>query len=589
MVSLAGLPQAKAGEPRHAIAMHGTPKEAAGFTHFSYVDRLAPKGGRITIGMPGSFDSVNPLIVKGNAAAGLREYVYETLLARGLDEPFTLYGLVARSVEMPDDRREIIFNIDERARFSDGKAITADDVLFSWQLLRDKGRPNHRAYYAKVLKAERLSQYRVRFEMSGEDRELPLILGLMPVLPKHTIDTATFDQTTLAAPVGSGPYTVERVDPGRSITFKRNPAYWGGDLGVNKGRFNFDEVRFEYYRDGVAMFEAFKSGDIDFWNEEDPARWAAGYDVAAVKDGRIKRAEFDIALPAGMTALVFNTRRKVFADANVRRALIHLFDFEWVNRNLYHGLYRRTQSFFERSMLSSHGKVADPVETALLAKHDGAVRPEVLAGTHSFPVSDGSGQDRTNLRAAFDLLRQAGYELKNQRMVDAKTGSPLTFEVLATSVAQERLVGGFIGTLSRLGIAARVRVVDSAQYQQRLNSYDYDMIQATWPSSLSPGNEQIFRWDSRMARQDGTYNWAGVVNPAADAMIQAMLAARDKDEFIAATRALDRVLLSGDYVIPLFHLPRQWVAHWSRYDYPEKAPLAGYNIDIWWQKSETPR
>lgn len=571
--------------PAHAIAMHGKPKEPPGFSHFSYANPQASKGGRITIGMPGSFDNLNPLIVKGNPVAGMREYVFETLMARGLDEPFTLYGLIAETAEMAEDRSEIVFNINPKATFSDGKPITADDVLFSWELLRDKGRPNHRSYYSKVKSAEKLSAHRLRFVLDGEDREMPLILGLMPILPKHVVDAETFDQTTLNAPIGSGPYTVASVDPGRSIMYRRNPNYWGRDLPANTGRFNFDEVRFDYYRDAIAMFESFKSGDIDFWSEEDPARWASGYDIPAVRDARIVRTTFDIGLPAGMTALVFNTRREVFADPLVRRALIQLFDFEWVNRNLYHGLYKRTQSFFERSELSSHGKPADERERTLLAPFADAVRPEIIAGTFEFPVSDGSGQDRANMRIAFDLLKRAGYVLKGRTLVRADTGAPLSFEMLATSAAQERLLGGFVNTMSRLGITARIRVVDSAQYQQRLNSYDYDMIQATWPTSLSPGNEQIFRWDSSMARQDGSYNWAGVANPAVDAMIQAMLAAQDQDSFVSATRALDRVLLSGDYVIPLFHLPKQWVAYWDRFAYPKKSPLFGYNIDLWWQKN----
>jgi peptide/nickel transport system substrate-binding protein len=576
--------QAQAAEPTHAVAMHGAAEEPADFKHFSYANPDAPKGGHMTIGVSGSFDSLNPMIVKGNAVAGMREYVYETLMARGLDEPFTLYGLIAETAEMAEDRSEIVFNLNPRARFSDGKPITADDVLFSWQLLRDKGRPNHRSYYAKVKVAERLSERSVRFVLEGQDLEMPLILGLMPVLPKHAIDPETFDHTTLHAPIGSGPYLVQQVEPGRSIVYRRNPDYWGRDLPANRGRFNFDEVRFDYYRDGIAMFEAFKSGALDFWYEEDPARWASGYDIPAVRDGRIKRTSFDIGLPAGMTALVFNTRRQVFQDQRVRQALIALFDFEWVNRNLYHGLYKRTQSFFERSDLSSHGRPADERERVLLAPFKGAVKPAILAGTYSFPTSDASGQDRKNMRAAFELLKKAGYVLKGRTLVEADTGQPLAFEMLATSVAQERLFGGYANTLARLGITARIRVVDSAQYQQRLTSYDYDMIQGTWPSSLSPGNEQIFRWNSRMARQDGTYNWAGVANPAVDAMIQAMLAAKEKENFVSATRALDRVLLSGDYVIPLFHLPKQWLAYWDRFAYPDKSPLFGYNIDVWWEK-----
>lgn len=584
VVTSAAAADATAGR-LHAIAMHGTPKEPAGFAHFSYVDPAASKRGRIVVGVSGSYDSLNPLIVRGNPVAGMREYVYETLLARSLDEPFSLYGLVAETVEMPDDRSSITFHIDARARFADGIPMTADDVIFSWQLLRDKGRPNHRTYYAKVARAERVSERAVRFVLdAGGDRELPLILGLMPVLPRHLVDAATFDQTTLTAPVGSGPYEVARVDPGRSITYARDPDYWGRDLPVNRGRFNFDEVRFEYFRDGAAMFEAFKGGTIDFWYEEDPARWAGGYDIPAVRDGRIVKAELPTGLPAGMTGLVFNTRRAVFADPRVRRALIELFDFEWVNRNLYHSLYRRTQSFFERSYLASHARPADARERELLAPFASAVRPEVMDGTHAYPVSDGSGQDRAHLRAAFDMLKAAGYELHGRTMVHAATGTPLVFEALVQSAAQERLLGGFTGTLARLGIKASVRVVDSAQYQSRVSGYDFDMIQATWAASLSPGNEQIFRWDSRMAKTEGTYNWAGVANPAADQMIKEMLAARGEEDFVSAVRALDRVLISGDYVIPLFHLPAQWVAYWGQLERPAKTPLMGYNIDTWWQK-----
>lgn len=570
---------------RHGIAMHGAPEEPAGFTHFRYADPTAPKGGRAVLGVAGGFDSLNPLIVRGSPAAGMRDYVYETLLARSLDEPFSLYGLLAQSVEMPDDRASITFHLDPRARFSDGAPVTADDVIFSWGLLREKGRPNHRTYYAKVAAADRLSATSVRFVFDGSgDRELPLILSLMPVLPKHATSAATFEQTSLAAPTGSGPYRVARVDPGRSITYARNPDYWGRDLPVNRGRFNFDEVRFEYFRDGAAMFEAFKAGEIDFWLEEDPARWAGGYAIPAVRDGRILKAELDIGLPAGMTALAFNARRDVFKDARVRRALIELFDFEWVNRNLYHGLYSRTESYFQRSYLSAHGRPADRRERALLAPFADLVREDVMEGRHAMPKSDGTGSDRNHLRAAFDLLQAAGYELVGKRMVEKATGRPLSFEVLATSTAQERLLGGYVSTLSRLGIEARVRVVDSAQYQSRLNDYDFDMIQATWPASLSPGNEQIFRWESRMAATPGTFNWAGVANPAADAMISAMLAAKDRADFVSATRALDRVLISGDYVIPLFHLPKQWIAHWSHLDYPRRTPLVGYNIDLWWEK-----
>ena len=570
-------------EPAHGIALYGAPKEPSDFTHFSYVNPNAPQGGRLVLGAFGSFDSLNPLIIKGVAANGMRDFAIESLMARGLDEPFTLYGLIAETVEIPEDRSEITFNLNPQAHFSDGKPITADDVIFSFELLREKGRPNHRAYFAKVAKTERLSDRRVRFTFDAAgDREIPLILGLLPVLPKHAIKPDTYDHTTLEPPIGSGPYRVGKVDAGRSVTFVRDENYWGRDLPVNRGRYNFDEIRFDYFREGSVMFDAFKSGQIDLWPEEDPRRWANGYDFPAVRDGRAVKREFDIGLPAGMTALVFNTRRAVFADARVREALIYLFDFEWINRTLYAGLYRRTQSYFERSVLASAGRSADAREREILALYPGAVKPAVMAGTYRFPSTDGSGRSRENQEKAFRLLQEAGYELQGGRLVEAKSGRQMEFEILASSTSQEGLLLSFARDVERLGIKVKLRVVDGAQYQQRLNDYDYDMIQNTWTSSLSPGNEQLFRWSSVSAKTPGTYNFAGVENAAADAMIQAMLAAKSEEDFVSAVRALDRVLLSGDYVIPLFFVPKQWVAYWTRLQHPEKTPLFGYNVDSWW-------
>lgn len=569
--------------PVHGIAMHGQPKQPADFSHFSYVNPQAPKGGRLTLSSFGSFDSLNPLIVKGEPAAGIREYVYETLMARGLDEPFTLYGLIAETIEVPDDRSWITFNLNPKAHFSDGAPVTAEDVLFSFELLKEKGRPNHRTYYRKVAKAERLSEHAVRFTFDNSgDREMPLILGLLPVLPKHLIDPQTFDSTSLKAPVGSGPYRVGRVDAGRSISYERDTNYWGKDLPVNRGRFNFDEIRFDYFREASVMFEAFKTGQVDLWLEEDPRRWASGYDFPAVADGRVVKGTFDIGLPAGMTALVFNTRRGVFADPRVREALILLFDFEWINRTLYAGLFKRTQSYFERSILASAGRPADSIERQLLAPYAGYVKPEIMEGRYELPASRGSGSNRKNQSEAFRLLTEAGYELKGGRLVSKTTGAPLTFEILAASTAQEALLLSFARDVERLGIRAKLRVVDSAQYQARLINYDYDMIQNTWVSSLSPGNEQLFRWSAAAADTPGTYNYAGVKNPAADAMIQALLAAKSEEDFVSSVRALDRVLLSGDYVIPLFYTPKQWVAYWKRLEFPEVTPLFGYNVDSWW-------
>lgn len=581
------LPAARA-EASHAIAMHGAPQMQPDFSHFPYVNPKAPKGGRVTLGVLGSFDSLNPMIVRGEPANGIREFVVESLMARGLDEPFTLYGLIAESIEVPEDRSAVIFHLNPKARFSDGQPVTADDVIFSWELLKEKGRPNYRTYYRKVAKAERLSERSVRFALDGDgDRELPLILGLMPVLPKHRTSAETFESTSLLPPVGSGPYRVAHVDAGRSITFARNADYWGKDLPVNSGKFNFDEIRFDYFREGSVLFEAFKNGQLDVRTEQDPGRWAEQYAFRAVLDGRVIKEEIQSGWPAGMNALVFNTRRPVFADPRVRQALIYLFDFEWVNRSLYHGLFHRTQSYFERSRLAATGRPADARERELLAPYRDRVKPEILEGRYRFPASNGDGHNRENWRAALNLFDDAGYELSAGRLLHRETRQPLTFEILTTGSSQEqRLLASFVGDLQRVGIAVRVRAVDSAQYQARLKTYDYDMTQVTWPSSLSPGNEQLFRWSSRVARVDGSFNYAGVENPAADAMIEALLSATTLEDFVSAVHALDRVLLSGDYVIPLFHLPKLWVAHWSHLKHPEVTPLFGYNLESWWSEAQ---
>jgi len=579
LASLSGV----RAEPVTAIALHGTPKEPPGFTHFSYVNPQAPKGGRLTLGAFGSFDSVNPLIVKGTPVNGVRDFTIESLMARGLDEPFTLYGLIAETIDVPEDRSSVTFHLNPKARFSDGHPITADDVIFSLELLRDKGRPNHRTYFSKVAKSERLSDHDVRFTFDAAgDREIPLIIALMPVLAKHATNPYSFDETSLMAPVGSGPYRIGKIDAGRQLTYVRDPNYWGRDLPVNRGRFNFDEIRFDYYREASAMFDAFKTGQIDLWPEEDPRRWANGYDFPAIRDGRAVKREFDIGIPAGMTALVFNTRRPVFADPRVREALIYLFDFEWINRTLYAGLYSRTESYFQRSILASPGHPADARERQLLAPFPHAVKPAFMEGTYRFPSTDGSGRSRQNQEHAFKLLQEAGYELKGGRLIQKETGRTLDFEILSVSTAQSALLLSFARDVERLGISVDVRVVDSSQYQQRLTSYDYDMIQNTWASSLSPGNEQLFRWSAQSAKVPGTYNFAGVENPATDAMIEAMLAAKSENDFICAVRALDRTLLSGDYVIPLFYIPKQWVAFWTRLQHPEITPLFGYNVDSWW-------
>lgn len=575
--------QSVADEQRYGIAMHGTLKYSEGFTHFDYVNPDAPKGGDLVLGVLGSFDSVNALIIRGAAASGVRDYVQESLLARSYDEPFSLYGLLAERVETPPDRSSVTFTLNARARFSDGKPVTADDVLFTWALLKEKGRPNHRTYYSKVKIAERVGERGVRFVFdAGGDREMPLIMGLMPVLPKHATDPETFDKTSLEPVIGSGPYVIDKVIAGSSITYRRNPDYWGADLPVNRGQYNFASIRFDYYRDANSMMEAFRKGLFHVQGESDPGRWSSEYDFPAVRDGRVRKHEFDISVPSGMTGFVFNTRRQQFADPRAREALTLLFDFEWANRNLFHGLYVRTQSFFDRSELSSHRRPADETERRLLAPFEAELLPGILDGTFAQPQTDGSGTNRDGRKQALALLQAAGYDLKDGVMVNLATGAPLRFEMLTATREQERLMLYYARALRQAGIAVEVRQVDSAQFQRRRTSFDFDMIQVSWPASLSPGNEQLFRWSRDAADREGSFNFAGVKSEAADKMIAAMLAAETRAEFVSAVRALDRVLLSGRYVIPLFHLPKQWVASWAHLKQPERSTLYGYRLDTWW-------
>ena len=567
--------------------MHGGPLEPDDFSHFSYAIPDAPKGGRARFAKQGTYDSLNPFIVKGVSADGVREYVYETLMARAYDEPFTLYGLIAEAVETPPDRSWVEFTLNPAAKFSDGAPISVDDVIFSYEVLRDRGRPNHRSYYKKVIKAEKTGDRKVRFTFdSSGDREMPLIMGLMPILPSHGLTPESFELTTLEPPLGSGPYVVDTVDPGKSLTFKRDPDYWGGDLPVNRGRYNFDEIRVDYFRDASSMFEAFKSGLVDLREELSPTLWAQGYDFPALRQERVVKEALPIETPAGMSALVFNTRRPIFADPRVRQALIGLFDYTWINRTLYHDLFAYSQSYFARSELSSHGRPADETERALLAPFPDAVKPEILDGTFSFAAGEGAGQNREGRVAALKLLNEAGYVLKNGTLVNAQTGEQFTFESLARTRAQERLLLTYADALKRVGINVRIRQVASAQYERRKQTFDFDMIPNYWGASLSPGNEQSFRWGSKAAKTQGSFNLAGVENEAVDAMIAAILEAKTREDFVSAVRALDRVLLSGDYVVPLFYLPDQWVAHWTRVQRPDETPLYGYQIDTWWYDQE---
>lgn len=573
---------------RHGIAMHGEPALPVNFTQLPYVDVNAPKGGRLTIGVIGSFDSLNPYIVRGQSAGEVQTYVYEPLLIRSLDEPFTLYGHVAESVEMPDDRSSITFNLNPQARFSDGVAITAETAAFSLDILKRLGWPNLRNYYSKVESVDILGPGRLRLSFpAAQDRELPLILSLLPMLPQHRLDDRRFDQTTLEPPIGSGPYVVGEVDVGKSVIYAKNPDWWARALPFTQGLHNFAEIKIEYFRDDNTMFEALKKGIIDLRPEDNPTRWQSGYDFPAAREGRVVRESFTSGLPKPMFGFAFNLRRDIFVQKEVRQALTLLFDFEWINANLFSGTYRRTQSYFEGSELSAIARPASAGERQLLAPFPNAIPADVLAGDWRVPVSDGSGFDRKRVREALDLLAMAGYQSRDGKLRD-RQGQPMTFEAMVNLHEHERLLLAWRRVLDRVGIDLRIRVIDSAQFERRRQNYDYDMIPWAWGASLSPGNEQAFRWGSKVADQPGSFNLAGVKDPVVDHMVLALLAARQREDFVDAARALDRALIAGAYVLPLYHLPERRLARSSHLDHPQKTALFGPTFESWWRKPVSP-
>jgi peptide/nickel transport system substrate-binding protein len=578
-------------EPSHALAMHGEPALPADFDHFPYVNPNAPKGGHIDYAVPGTFDSLNPWIVQGDAPRGMFDgtfgnNVFDTLMQRSRDEAFTLYPLLAQAIDTDADRTYVEFTLDPRAKFSDGTPVTPEDVIFSFEVLRDKGRPLYKGWIDVVAKMEKVGEHGVRLTFNEKaGRESPLLLALLPILPKHATDAENFDKSTLKPLIGAGPYVVENVRPGESITLKRNPDYWGKDIPSKRGMDNYDQIRINYYRDDNTMFEAFKKGTSDIHIESDTGRWASGYNFPAVSDGRVVKDTFKAGTPSGMYGFVLNTRRDVFKDRDVRLALAGLFDFEWANKNLFNGAYKRIRSYYDGSELSSQGHPASDAEKALLAENAAKVLPEVMDGTWAPPTSDGSGRDRAFLKKGFDALSKAGYRLQDETMV-GPGGKPLAFEIMLNGKAGEAVAAAWQRTLGRLGIKVTLRGVDSAQYLQRQRTYDFDAMLMTYTSSLSPGTEQAFRWGSASANADGTYNFAGVADPAIDAMIDHLLKARSEEEFVTAVRAYDRLLLSGAYVVPLYYQPDQWVGRWARIAHPEVTPIYGYQLPTWWYQDQ---
>ncbi len=517
------------------------------------------------------------------------------MLARSPDEPFTLYGLLAETVETPEDRSWVEFKLRPQARFSDGTQVTTEDVLYSWETLKTKGRQNMRSFYDKVELAESPAPGKVRFIFKeGTDREAALLIGLMPIISKAFYSEQDFEETSLTPPLGSGPYAITDVDPGRGLTLTKVENYWGESLPINVGRNNFAEIRLEYDRDSNTRFEAFKKGHYGLRLETDPARWNKAYDFSATRNSLVIMSEFNHGRPSGMNGLV-NTRKDKLSDVRVREALTLLFNFEFINDNYFFGAYKRTRSYFDNSELAATGPAGD-LEHRLLAEYPNQIRNDIEAGGWTPPVNGDSTAFRANARKALALLLEAGWKIdtQNKMLVHATTGEPFEFEILAADRSMERVFNHFADAIRIVGIDADIRFVDSIEFQNRLSAFDYDMMPFTFRGTLSPGNEQLFRWGSKAADLNGTFNFAGVKNPAVDAMVNTIVTAKSREELVAATRALDRILLSGFYVIPLYHQDVDRVAFWTELQHPKTAPLLGWNYNssgwyqysAWWTESD---
>jgi len=569
----------------HAISMFDseTPRYPAGFRHFGYVNPDAPKGGSLRLAAQGTFDSFHPFIPKGNAVS---TGAVETLLVTSADEPFTGYGLIAESIEWPRDRSWVIFHIRPEARWHDGTAITAEDVAWSFETLVSQGNPQYRFYYGAVAAVEALDAARVRFTFSeSNNRELPLIVGQLPILPKHYWATRDFGATTLDPPLGSGPYQIRDFEAGRFTIRERVEDYWGRDLAVRRGLQNFQTIRTDFFRDATPIRLALKAGDIDFRVENQAKAWAEDYNVAVVEKGWLKKELVANRRPTGMQAFVMNTRRAQFSDPRVREALALAFDFEWTNRNLFNGQYTRTGSYFSNSDLAARGK-PEGEELAVLEPFRGKVPQAVFGEAYAPPVTDGSGWLRDNLRRANALLQDAGWVVQDLRLVNADTGAPFRFEILLVSPAFERIVLPYVRNLKRLGIEAKVRLVDENQYINRFRQFDFDMMVWVWGQSETPGNEQYEYWSQAAADSAGSRNLAGVRDPVVDELIGLMLRSDSREQLNQRARALDRVLSWGHYVVPHWHIRADRVLYWDKFGMPKTPVRTGVMTDRWWFDEE---
>ena len=566
----------------HAIAMHGEPLYGPDFAHFDYLNPDAPKGGTVKYSARGSFDSFNPYIAKGDAAAGVG---YESLLQRGEDEAFTGYGLIAESMEWPEDRSWIIFNLRPEARWQDGVPITPEDVIFSLNTIKEKASPLQRFYFADVLSAEKLGPHRVKFTFAGAvNRELPLIVGQdLPIMPKHfwEAEGRDFAKTTLEPPLTSGPYRVASFEAGRFVELERVPDYWGKDLPVNLGRDNFDRIRYDYYRDETVVREAVKAGNIDIFTENSAKEWALAYEVDAVREGWLIKERFEDHSSGGMQTYAINTRRDKFKDRRLRRALAFAYDFDWTNRNIYYGQYIHPNSYFFGTELASSG-LPSGEELKILEPYRGRVPDEVFTTVYTVPETDGSGWQRANLTTAFELFAEAGWVVRDMKLVNAETGDQLRIEILIQQKSLERAILPYMRNMQRLGIDVSVRVVDTSQYINRVRAFDFDIIVYGSAQSLSPGNEQRIWWGSAAADDSGSRNMSGIKDPAVDELIDLVISAPDRESLVLRTRALDRVVLWGHYSVPNLAAPFDRYVYWNKFGRPEKIPVHGTSTSFWW-------
>ena len=575
-----------AAEPTHGIAMYGDPSLPPDFVSLPYANPDAPKGGTIVFGETGGFDSLNPYILKGRAPWGIQSHVFETLMARNWDEPFSLYGLLAESIETGPEREWVAFTLRPEAKFSDGSPVTVEDVIWSMETLAEEGQPRYRNAWEKVRSIEQTGERSFRLDFSEPDSELPLIIGLRPILKKADWEGVDFAQSSLRVPTGSGPYTIGAFEPGRYIRFERNPEYWGRDLPINRGLNNFDTIRYDYFVDSGVLFQAFTAGALSVYRESSPARWASEFGFPAVTSGAVVKAEIPHGRPSGMEGFVFNLRRPIFQDWRVRDALLHAFNFEFVNQTLNGGAFPRRASYFANSALAMGEGPAEGRVRELLEPFADSLLPDALEA-YALPASDGSPRNRSNMRRAAQLLAEAGWTVQDGVLRDA-SGAPFAFDILLMNGQDEAVTNVFVDALRQLGIQVGVQLVDQAQYNERRNDYDYDMIINTWNMSLSPGNEQMLYWGSAGVTEPGTRNYMGVASPAAEAMIAHMLETRDEAEFVASVRALDRVLTTGRYVIPFGFPDVSYVAYKADLRHPETLPVYGDWIgwlpEVWWQE-----